>query len=150
VRYLFAVLVALFAFAAQAQSTKQTETRWDEVVTYDPATITTGTAFTFPTSGTLDTGTYASLACEVSVTAGNTRSVIPKCYAELAGTTLTFTYPTMTVAAAAQGRYVFDPLTSSATADTGVTDSPNRPCRFLKITAASAGEGTLSCTLRRR
>jgi hypothetical protein len=151
-RFALAAFAAAFCLIAAPDHAQvvQSDTRYDTVLTTDPSTMTTAVAFTYPSSGTLDTGTYSTMTCEVSVTAGNTRSIIPKCYAESAGTNLTFTYPTMTVAAAATGRYVFDARTSAATADTGVTDSPNVPCRFIKITAASAGEGIVSCTLRKR
>lgn len=117
----------------------------------DPGIITTAVAlaYTGSTSSTIDTAGYEQMTCEVSVTAGNTRSIIPKCYAESSATNVTFNYPTMTVAAAAQGRYVFSPYGSAATADTGVTDSPHPLCRYMVITAASAGEGIISCTLRR-
>jgi hypothetical protein len=149
IRYLLAALASLsfiLATPALADNIKVASPNVQVVaVTLDPATLTTNTAFAL----NIDTQFYPSLTCEVSVLGGASRLVIPKCYAESTFTTLTFTYPTMTVAAAAQGRYVFDPYLSAATADTGVTDSPNVPCRFLSITAAAAGDGTVSCTKRR-
>lgn len=137
-RYLVA-----FIFAALAATGARAADAW----TMDPATMTTNATFTFPSTSYIDTAGWQALACEVSVTEGDTRSIIPKCYTK-AGT-LVFTYPTMTVAGGAQGRYVFDPRTTAATADTGVTDSPNVPCRYLKLTAAAAGPGTVQCTLRK-
>lgn len=150
-RILLAASLVLATSVARADSA-QAATAYDQTLTLDPATMTTAQAFTLPASTsaakTIDTRKFSVMTCEVSVTAGDTRSIIPKCYAEAAGTNLTYTYPTMTVAAAATGRYTFDARTSAATADTGTTDSPAVPCPFMKITAASAGPGIVSCTLR--
>lgn len=149
-KYIAALVLTLASVTAQAQNLDA------DVRTFDPATIVTATAFTWPTTGTADLKTatldmkfWDVLDCQVSVSAGDTRSVIPKCYAEKAGTNLVYTYPTMTVAAAASGRYLFDPRYGAATDDTGSTVSPAVPCRFIKITAASAGPGVLSCTVRK-
>lgn len=153
-RFILALAAALafFPFTASAATEVRSPDGSSAAITFDAVTMTTAVDATAPVTGTYDLRLYKSLTCEVSATAGDARSVIPKCYAEKSGTTLTFTYPTMTVnglASPATGRYVFDPLTSAATGDTNVTDSPNLPCAFLKITAASAGPGTISCTARR-
>ena len=118
------------------------------VLTFDVATITTAVAHNYPTSGTIDTRAYNAMTCEMSITAGDTRTFTPKCYAEAAGTNLTFTYPTTTVAASATGRYVWSPWGSAATADTNTVDSPHPLCRYIKVTSDAKGPGLISCTLR--
>jgi hypothetical protein len=145
--------LAAFALAVLVAGPARAE---DDARTFEPATLTTGVAFSWPTAGTadvkaatIDTRFWDVLDCGVALSAGDTRSIIPKCYAERAGTNLVYTYPTMTVAAAASARYLFDPRYGAATDDTGTTASPAPPCRYLKITAASAGVGVMSCTLRK-
>lgn len=152
VRFTLAALLA-FAIASPAPAAAVDRSTYAaQTVSIDPAAITSATALTYPRTGTIDTATFNDMSCEVSNNndGGATRSIIPKCYHDRAGAQLSFTYPTMTVATNAQGRYVFDARISAATADTGVTDSPNRPCRYVKITAAAAaGNGRVSCTLFR-
>lgn len=148
-----AAVLALPVAASALPTELRSPTSGTAVITYDPVSLVTGAITTAPTVGVYDLGLYRSFTCEIAnnndAGAGN-RVITPICYADKLATKQTYSYPTITVNANANGRYVFDPVTSAASADTGVVDSPNVPCRFLKMSASAvAGTGLISCTARR-
>jgi hypothetical protein len=147
----FALLLAIPSGARAASEVRSPDGSSAGIV-FDPVEIFTGTAATAPKVNTYDLRLYSSLTCELvnDNDDGAAKVVTPTCYREASGTNQTFTYPTMSVNSNAAGRYVFDPRTSAATADTGVTDSPNVPCGFMKMKVAAAeGHAWISCTARR-
>lgn len=145
-KYLVAAFLAVaIAGAAEARD----DTVRPDSITFEPYTVASATALTYPASGVLDTGVYPILQVTARVeNAGASRLFIPKCY-DKTGATVLFTYPTATVAINAQGFLVFDSHASSLTASTGVTVYPHMPCRFIKITAASGGATTIQVTQRK-
>lgn len=55
------------------------------------------------------------------------------------GTTVLFTFPTVSVSTSTQALVNINPAISSATAATGTTNWPARPCRRMKFSVAAAG-----------
>lgn len=142
-----AIVAMAFLVTASAARADQVQT-----VTFEPAVVASGTAVTYPAgTGVIQTASFRSMNCQFRTSnegGGASRLYIPKCY-NRSGTTVMYTYPTITVETNKTEQLNWDPGASAATAATDTTVWPHNLCPYIKITAAAAnGITQVSCTLK--
>jgi hypothetical protein len=145
-RAMIAVLALLFAVNTQA-TTWVAQSDLPQVG-FEAEVAATATALSM---GPYDVARYTNVTCQMVAGTGDTRSFIASCVnGSTSAATVTYAYPTVSVAASAKAQWALNPLQPSTTASTSTTVAPHPLCRYIKFTAASGAALTVSCTFRNR